>query len=62
MGEAPWHKALELVHHNNSRCKAGQEARGKYERSGTGGKPLCSECARLNELDAEDFADDCAAK
>jgi hypothetical protein len=54
MGEAPWHKTLEPVHHNNSKCKAGQDARGKYERSGTGGKPLCPECARLNAGGVED--------
>jgi len=61
MSEDCWHKAMEPVHHSHLKCHAGQAARGKYHRTGTGGKPLCSECARLHVLDGETSSDDDAA-
>jgi len=48
MSEECWHKAMEPVHHSHPDCKAGQAARGKYHRRGTGGKLLCPECTRLH--------------
>ncbi len=50
MPQAPsWHSALESVHHNNTTCRAGDDIKPENLRLGTGGKPLCPECARLNE-------------
>lgn len=36
------------VHHNNNRCTEGNNIESRNRRSGTGGHPLCSHCARLN--------------
>ena len=47
MSKERWHKVMEPVHHSHPNCEAGQAARGKYHRTGTGGKPLCPECASL---------------
>ena len=45
---SPWHSILQPVHHNNTACKTGNNIESENRRSGTGGKPLCQECARLN--------------
>jgi hypothetical protein len=37
--KSPWHSVLQSVHHDNTNCNI---------RQGTGGKPLCQECARLD--------------
>jgi len=44
---SPWHSIKAAVHHNNSDCNTGNNIETENLRSGTGGKPLCSECARL---------------
>jgi hypothetical protein len=46
----PWHsiKPFVMVHHNNTRCTEGDNIEPYNRRSGTGGKPLCSHCKRLN--------------
>jgi hypothetical protein len=45
----PWHSVKEVVHHNNTACKAGNTMDPAYRRGGTGGKPLCDECQRLSD-------------
>jgi hypothetical protein len=44
----PWHSARASVHHNNTECPAGAKMENADYREGTGGKPLCAECYRLN--------------
>lgn len=36
------------TYHDNSRCGPGSEIPQHERKPGTGGKPHCSECARLN--------------
>lgn len=43
----PWHSILSGVHHNDSNCNTGNNIERENLRAGTGGKPLCAECARL---------------
>ena len=45
---APWHSILQPVHHNNTNCNTGNNIERENLRPGTGGKPLCQECARVN--------------
>ncbi len=47
MTTSPWHSIKQFVHHNNTDCNTGNNIERENRRSGTGGKPLCSECARL---------------
>lgn len=46
----PFHSAKPgtLVHHNNSRCTEGNNIERIYWRAGTGLKPVCEHCRRLN--------------
>jgi hypothetical protein len=46
----PWHstRAGETVYHNNTNCTEGNNIERYYIASGTGGKALCTHCARLN--------------
>ncbi len=46
--KAPWHSIKSNVHHNNSNCNTGNNIEAENRRTGTGGKPLCSECKGLN--------------
>jgi hypothetical protein len=39
----------ETVHHNNSNCTEGNNIEKHYWAAGTGGKPLCKHCERLNQ-------------
>lgn len=43
----PWHSINQPVHHDNTDCNAGNNIETEYRRDGTGGKPLCKECADL---------------
>jgi hypothetical protein len=43
-----WHSIKEPHHHENTRCGPGSEIPAHNRVSGTGGKPLCKNCARLN--------------
>jgi hypothetical protein len=47
---APFHSKRpgETVHHDNSACTEGNNIEKYYLASGTGGRPLCAHCARLN--------------
>jgi len=44
---------MEPMHHTHPRCELGKQATGTYQRAGTGGKPLCAECAELIQLDSD---------
>ena len=44
---SPFHGENRPVHHNNTSCTEGNNIESKNRKSGTGGKPLCSHCARL---------------
>jgi hypothetical protein len=46
----PWHsiKLTSNVHHNNTNCNTGNNIEKENWRAGTGGRPLCDECAGLN--------------
>lgn len=46
--KSPWHSIKQSVHHNNTECNTGNNIEKENLRSGTGGKRLCDECARLN--------------
>lgn len=43
----PWHSIKAAVHHNDTNCNTGNNIETENWRSGTGGKPLCYECAKL---------------
>ena len=45
----PFHSKLPdtEVHHNNDKCTEGNNIERENRKSGTGGLPLCSHCARL---------------
>jgi hypothetical protein len=47
-GEGPWHSANSEVYHNNRNCQTGNSIVPENVQQGTGGKPLCEECERLN--------------
>jgi hypothetical protein len=44
---SPWHSIKQYVHHNNTECNTGNNIERENLRQGTGGKPLCQECADL---------------
>lgn len=44
----PWHSIKENHHHNNTKCGPGSEIPRHNRQSGTGGKRLCADCAKLN--------------
>lgn len=48
MKKDPWHSIKQSVHHNNTECNTGNNIEQENLRSGTGGKPLCKECADLS--------------
>ena len=47
-GQTAWHSANSEVYHNNPKCRAGNNIKPENIQQGTGGKPLCEECERLN--------------
>ncbi len=48
MKKAAWYSDKGTVHHNNSKCTLGNNIERENIKQGTGGKPLCSQCAGLN--------------
>lgn len=50
MKTSPWHsKRLgETRHHDNTLCTEGNNIETYYRASGTGGRPLCSHCQKLD--------------
>ena len=47
-GEGPWHSVNSDVYHNNPNCQTGNSMDPENVQQGTGNKPLCGECERLN--------------
>ena len=45
---SPWHSIKSDVYHDNTECNTGNNIEIENRKSGTGGKSLCQECARLN--------------
>jgi hypothetical protein len=45
---SPWHSVKENVHHDNNQCTEGNNIENVNRREGTGGKPLCAHCSRLD--------------
>ena len=46
---APFHSAKEPHHHDNSKCGPGSEIPPHNKVPGTGGKPLCKDCKKLDD-------------
>lgn len=44
---AAFHSPQQNVHHNNNSCTEGNNIEARNRKDGTGGKPLCSHCAKL---------------
>ena len=47
--KAPWHSVKAEVYHDDTNCNTGNNIESENIRSGTGGKPKCAECKRLNK-------------
>ena len=47
-GGGPWHSANSEVYHNNPNCQTGNSIAPENVLKGTGNKPLCGECEKLN--------------
>ena len=47
-GQSPWHSANSDVYHNNPNCQTGNSIKDENVLQGTGNKPLCGECEKLN--------------
>jgi hypothetical protein len=43
-----WHSSNSDVYHNNTSCQTGNSIAPENVQRGTGDKPLCGECERLN--------------
>jgi hypothetical protein len=43
-----WNSIKENHHHDNTKCGPGSEIPSHNRQSGTGGKPLCKDCAKLD--------------
>jgi hypothetical protein len=48
---APFHSVREFHYHDNSRCTHGSEIPANNRISGTRNRPLCKECAKLDEVE-----------
>jgi hypothetical protein len=46
--KSPWHSVKQDVHHDNTERNTGNNIEPENLRQGTGGKPLCRECADLD--------------
>lgn len=44
-----WHSAKSKVHHDHPDCNTGNNIETENRRPGTGDRPLCAECARLDK-------------
>ena len=47
-GEGAWRSVNSEVYHNNPNCQTGSSIDPENVQRGTGNKPLCRECERLN--------------
>ena len=43
-----WHSIKQQKHHDNTKCTEGNNIERENIRQGTGGKPLCDHCYRLD--------------
>jgi len=50
MKVSPWHSKKSIVYHNNTKCTLGNNIERINKQSGTGGKPICSLCSKLNKV------------
>jgi len=48
MKTSPWHAKESSVHHDNTTCTEGNNIEPRNRLSGTGGKPKCAHCERLD--------------
>ena len=48
--KAAWHSVKADTYHDNTKCNTGKNIDPDSLRQGTGGKPLCQECSRLDQL------------
>jgi len=46
---SPWHSIKQHVHHNNTNCNTGNNIEKENHKNGTGDKPICEECKKLNK-------------
>ena len=46
----PWHSKRDPHYHNNNGCTRGTAILPHHREAGTGGKPLCKDCAKLNAV------------
>ncbi len=49
---SPWHSKKDSdrkVHHNNTKCTEGNNIETANRVAGTGGRPLCEHCKKLND-------------
>ena len=46
-----------MVYHDNDRCEEGRKVPHQYWATGTDGRPLCKDCARLDAEGAHLHAD-----
>jgi hypothetical protein len=47
----PWHSVkpeTKNVYHDNTQCTEGNNIEAHYRRSGTGGRPRCEHCTRID--------------
>lgn len=49
MKTSPWHSVKEPHHHDNTKCGPGSEIPAHNRIQGTGSKPLCKDCAKLDK-------------
>lgn len=45
---SPWHGVDRPVHHDNTSCTEGNNIESRNRREGTGGKPKCDTCKKLD--------------
>jgi len=45
---AAFHSVKQSVYHDNTKCTEGNNIEKESLRTGTGGKPKCAHCSRLN--------------
>jgi hypothetical protein len=46
----PWHSKESTAYHDNSQCSEAKKVPPSKRLDGTGQKPMCQECGKLNQL------------
>jgi len=49
MKKSPWHSIKQVKYHDNTTCTEGNNIEPENRREGTGGKPRCDHCERLEK-------------